>query len=124
MERTATPAAYGTLIPGLDPCSFHSLALDNSGTVWAWGYNSSGQLGDGTTIDRSASVPVSGPMTNVVLIAAGCWHSLAVKSDGMVWAWGDDYLGQLGGDWSLMALQHTFELSLLVAPYCRVYSFR
>jgi hypothetical protein len=65
----------------------HSLALKSDGTLWAWGDNLFGQLGDGTTTDRSTPVPVSG-LTGVVAVAAGNDYSLAVKSDGTLWAWG------------------------------------
>jgi uncharacterized repeat protein (TIGR01451 family) len=75
--------------------SAHSLRLFEDGTVWAWGWNEYGQVGDGTTTDRSAPVPVSG-LTRVVAVAAGDNFSLAVRNDGTVWAWGDDGMGQLG----------------------------
>ena len=80
---------------------YHGLALDDDGSVWAWGYNSTGQLGDGSTYTRSAPVQVKGPggigtLTDVVAIAAGAYHSLALKSDGSVWAWGYNSYGQLG----------------------------
>lgn len=73
----------------------HSLVLKTDGTVWAWGRNSSGQLGDGTTFDRANPVRVQG-LTQVIAVAAGQYHSLAVKSDGTVWAWGDNFYGKLG----------------------------
>lgn len=72
-----------------------SLAIKSDGTVGAWGYNGSGELGDGTHVTRFAPVPVSN-LANVVAISAGLSHSLAVKSDGTVWAWGYNYFGQLG----------------------------
>jgi len=76
--------------------SSHSLALKSDGTVWAWGSNNVGQLGDGTTTDRNRPVQVSG-LTNVIAITGGCEsHSLALKSDGTVWAWGYNNFGQLG----------------------------
>ena len=65
----------------------HSLALRADGTVWAWGWNGYGQLGDGTTSDRLRPVPVPG-LTGVVAVAGGAFHSLALKGDGTVWAWG------------------------------------
>lgn len=65
----------------------HSLALARDGTVWAWGYNRSGQLGDGTTDIRRTPVQVSG-LTDVIAIAASWAYSLAMKADGTVWAWG------------------------------------
>jgi alpha-tubulin suppressor-like RCC1 family protein len=75
----------------------HSLALKADGTVWAWGSNSFGQLGDGTIVGRLAPVQVTG-LSGVVAIATGAssWHSLAVKTDGSVWAWGWNGWGQLG----------------------------
>ncbi len=74
----------------------HSLALKSDGTVWSWGHNSNGQLGDGTTTDRGAPVAVAGGLTGVVAIAAGYHHSIAVKSDGTVRAWGINQYGNLG----------------------------
>ena len=75
----------------------HSLALDSSGTLWAWGRNNQGQLGDGGCEDN-ASLPVPVPgMTNTVAIAAHGYFaggdgefglSLAVEADGTVWEWG------------------------------------
>lgn len=79
---------------GFVPDGF-SLALKSDGTVWAWGRNNQGQLGDGTTTDRHVPVQVS-TITGITAIAAGGFHSLALKSDGTVWAWGDNYEGQLG----------------------------
>jgi alpha-tubulin suppressor-like RCC1 family protein len=65
-------------------------------TPWAWGYNGSGQLGNGTSISNStAPLQVSG-LNGVTAIAAGASHSLAVKSDGTAWAWGFNFYGQLG----------------------------
>jgi YD repeat-containing protein len=69
----------------------HTIALKNDGTVWTWGYNGSGQLGDGTALDNSASrsapIQVSG-LSGVVAIAAGENYTIALKNDGTVWTWG------------------------------------
>ena len=73
----------------------HTLAVKSDGTLWAWGGNFRGQLGDGTKTDRSTPVPVQG-LTGVVAVAAGEYHSLALKSDGTLWAWGFNNNGQLG----------------------------
>ena len=80
--------------------SAHSLALAADGTVWAWGDNSSGALGDGTTTNRTVPVHVmantGNMLTHVIAISAGTSHSLALAADGTVWAWGSNLLGQLG----------------------------
>jgi hypothetical protein len=74
---------------------YHSLALKSDGTVWAWGANDYGQLGNSAASDSSAPVQVSG-LSGVIAIAGGSRHSLALKSDGTVWAWGANDYGQLG----------------------------
>jgi hypothetical protein len=81
----------------------HGLALLANGTVWAWGGNSRGQLGDGSTADKDLPVQVlglggPGVLTGVKAIAAGGEHSLALLSDGTVLAWGANPEGQLGDD--------------------------
>ncbi|MBO7743100.1 hypothetical protein I8J29_02755 [Paenibacillus sp. MWE-103] len=74
----------------------HALALKQDGTVWSWGNNAFGQLGyGGTTIEDDPPVQVQ-DLDSVVAISTGSDHSLALKSDGTVWAWGSNYLGQLG----------------------------
>ncbi|MGI9021803.1 MAG: hypothetical protein ACR2HV_00950, partial [Acidimicrobiales bacterium] len=75
--------------------AFHSLALKADGTVWAWGWNGYGQLGDGTTASHSTPSQVLS-LSGVTAIAAGWVHNLAVKGDGSVWAWGWNNVGQLG----------------------------
>lgn len=73
----------------------HAVALRSDGTVWAWGTNNYGQLGDGTLTLRNSPVQVSG-LTGVVSVSCGVSFSLALKSDGTVWAWGQNNAGQLG----------------------------
>jgi alpha-tubulin suppressor-like RCC1 family protein len=78
-----------------------SLALRVDGTVWAWGANGAGQLGDGTTDVQPLPVQVrnaggDGYLTGVKAIAAGGRHALALKADGTAWAWGDNQRGQVG----------------------------
>lgn len=89
--RLATAARNNMLAGGA-----HNLALNDDGTLWAWGMNFSGQLGDGSTTDRAAPVQVS-DMSNVVSLAASSGSSFAVKSDGSLWAWGWNGNGDLGG---------------------------
>ncbi len=82
-------------VPQISGGGSHSLVLKPDGTVWAWGGNHAGQLGDGTTNPRKFAIQVKG-LEDVVSIAAGWEHNLAVKSDGTVWAWGNNRFGQLG----------------------------
>jgi alpha-tubulin suppressor-like RCC1 family protein len=72
-----------------------TLALKADGTVWGWGSNEFGELGDGTTTQRLSPVQTSG-LSDAVAIATGGSHSLALKSNGTLWAWGDNASGQLG----------------------------
>src|ERR1700730_10851209 len=72
------------------------LALKSDGSVMAWGDNENGRLGDGTTTNRLFPVAVVGLTSGVVSVAAGAGHSLALKSDVTVVAWGYNAFGQLG----------------------------
>ena len=80
-----------------------SLAVRNDGTVWAWGWNRDGQLGNNSTTDSSVPVKVVGPeglgvLTGIASIGAGGSHGLARKTDGTVWTWGFNGNGQLGNN--------------------------
>lgn len=70
------------------------VVLKDDGTVWTWGYNYSGQLGNGTTI--KSTVPVKVDISDVKKVAAGDYHAIALKEDGTVWAWGKNDKGELG----------------------------
>src|SRR5690348_15675294 len=70
-------------------------ALAQTGTVLGFGDNSVGQLGDNTTINRSLPTPTF-MLSAVKAIACGTGHTLALDAGGVVWAWGNNYYGQLG----------------------------
>jgi alpha-tubulin suppressor-like RCC1 family protein len=81
--------------------SNHSLAIKNDatndGTVWAWGWNAYGQVGNGDPGGANVTSPFQIPdLSGAVAVAAGEAHSLALLSDGTVWAWGKNDFGQLG----------------------------
>jgi alpha-tubulin suppressor-like RCC1 family protein len=65
------------------------------GTLWAWGLNQNGQLGDGTNVSRSIPVQI-GKDTDWAFIAAGKGHALAIKTSGILYSWGRNFNGQLG----------------------------
>ncbi|WP_174591115.1 RCC1 domain-containing protein [Methanocella conradii] len=73
----------------------HCAALKDDGTVWTWGDNSYGQLGDGTNKSRPIPMRVHG-LSNITHIAAGDAYTIAISEDGTIWGWGDDSCGQLG----------------------------
>jgi len=74
----------------------HVMAVKSDGTLWAWGYNGYGQLGTGTRNNYSSPVQV-GSLTNWATVSAGSTsHTLAVDTSGKLWAWGNNYYGQLG----------------------------
>jgi len=72
-----------------------SAILHSNGTVWTWGRNANGQLGDGTTVNRNIPVQVQN-LNNVTAIGASTEHTVALRYDGTVWAWGGNFSGRLG----------------------------
>ncbi len=77
----------------------HAVAIRADGTLWAWGYNFYGQLGDGTQANRHTPEQV-GTGTDWVSVAAGGAHTLAIRADGTLWAWGDNEDAEVGnGQW-------------------------
>lgn len=78
-------------------CLLFSLAVTTSGQVYAWGYNGSGELGDGTTTNRLTPVPVKLPTgVKVTAVRAGGVFALGLTSTGKVYAWGSNAAGELG----------------------------
>jgi alpha-tubulin suppressor-like RCC1 family protein len=96
-------SGYLTDITAIAVGRYHNLALKSDGTVWTWGYNNHGQLGDGTTADSPTPIQVvgqggSGFLTGITTIACGYYHTIAVKNDESAWAWGYNRYGQLGDE--------------------------
>jgi alpha-tubulin suppressor-like RCC1 family protein len=78
--------------------TLHSIGVRTNGTAWAWGNNAQGMLGDNTITNRSSPVSVVGGFTDWRQVSGGCGHSLGVRSNGTVWAWGCAFNGQLGNN--------------------------
>ena len=104
--KTAGTPMEGKTIVQISAKVWYALALASDGTVYSWGFNSWGQLGNGTSgTANNASAPVAvktagTPMDGktIVQVAAGATHSLALATDGTIYAWGKNEYGQLGND--------------------------
>ena len=87
----------------------HTIALKYDGTVWTWGNNTNGQLGNNSTENSSNPVQVksadgNGYLTNIIEISAGSDHNMALSKDGTVFTWGSNAYGQLGNGSSVNSM--------------------
>jgi alpha-tubulin suppressor-like RCC1 family protein len=90
--------SFGTNWRCVSAGSYHGMATKTDGTLWTWGDNSDGRLGDNTTINKSSPIQTISGGTNWKQLSASCCHSAAVKSDGSLWLWGANAGGRLGND--------------------------
>ena len=97
---TAPVASAEVAVTDVSAGDEFSCAVIEDGSVWCWGYNTYGNLGDGTTTERHEPVRVTllggGFVTNAVAVDTGETHACALTSDGAVWCWGGNDFGQLG----------------------------
>lgn len=114
------PATYAAAFkPSIAAGGNHTLQIRADGTLWAWGRNDRGQLGDGTTIDHTAPVQIA---SGYAQVAAGFDHTVAIKTDGTLWAWGNNYFGQLG-DGSTTARYRPIQIGSGYAQVAAGYDF-
>ena len=88
--------AFGTNWKLVSCGTYHSAAIKTDGTLWTWGQNNIGQLGDNTTTHRSSPVQTVAFGTNWKSVSCGRFLSTAIKTDGTLWTWGRNNAGQLG----------------------------
>jgi alpha-tubulin suppressor-like RCC1 family protein len=74
----------------------HAGAIRSDGTLWMWGYNNNGQLGDNTVVNKSSPVQTITYSSDWKQVACGYWHTAAIKTDGSLWCWGHNAYGNLG----------------------------
>ena len=104
LTNRATPMQIGVATDWVDiyASSGNTFAIKSDGTLWAWGSNSVGQLGNGNTTDSKVPVNIPSVVNNIpssskwVQVSSGPGHTVAIKSDGSLWAWGDNSRGKLG----------------------------
>jgi hypothetical protein len=83
----------GQSTPTLALGYYFTAAVKADGSLWTWGDNSYGQLGDGTTVSKSTPVHIAGQWK---ALTAGMYHVAAIKTDGTLWTWGRNSVGMLG----------------------------
>jgi alpha-tubulin suppressor-like RCC1 family protein len=95
-HTTFQPVSGLTGVTQVSAGFYHSVARKNDGTVWTWGLDYLGRLGTGPDVpDGLTPAPIT-TLSNIVSISAGGGHTLALRADGTVWAWGENAYGQLG----------------------------
>jgi uncharacterized repeat protein (TIGR03803 family) len=94
-QHLLTQPMPGTQWLSVTAGGFHTAAVRSDGTLWTWGYNNNGQIGDGTTTQRNAPVQI-GTAANWVKVTAGYYFTVGLRADGTLWAWGYNSDGQMG----------------------------
>jgi hypothetical protein len=100
-ERTHRSSPVQTVAAGTNwkqvaSGGFHTAAIKTDGTLWLWGQNAFGALGDNTSVSKSSPVQTIAGGTNWKSVAGGGFSTAAIKTDGTLWAWGNNNNGQFG----------------------------
>jgi alpha-tubulin suppressor-like RCC1 family protein len=96
-SQTSDPVQIaGTTWQSVSAGQSHTCAVMVDGTLWCWGSNTSGQLGDNTLDSKSTPVAVGTSGQTWAMVAAGVTHTCALATGGSLWCWGDNSAGQLG----------------------------
>lgn len=91
-------ASNGTMWRSVSAGPFHGAGIKTDGTLWAWGRNDNGGLGDNNLINKSSPVQTISGGTNWRLVRAAHFNTRAIKTDGTLWSWGNGYAGTLGNN--------------------------
>ena len=110
VSQTYPPAPVTANVIAANAANY--FAIKSDGSLWAWGENEKGQLGDGTTVSHYAPMKI---MDSVLSVSAGANHTVAIKADGSLWAWGWNEQGQLGDGTSANRLAPVKILDSIVA---------
>jgi alpha-tubulin suppressor-like RCC1 family protein len=100
----------------------HSLGIDLRGKSWSWGFNSQGQLGDNTTVNKSTPIAILGTNKTFCQISAGSAHSLGLDFRGKVWSWGFNYYGQLGDNSTSFGKRTPVDISGSNKTFCEIFA--
>jgi len=88
--------AGGTTWKQVSAARYLTAAIKTDGTLWIWGRNQYGQLGDNTVVSKSSPVQTTAGGTNWKQVSAWLWMTAAIKTDGTLWTWGQNNYGELG----------------------------
>ena len=96
-----------------------SLGIDDNGKTWSWGYNSKGQLGDRSILNRSTPVAVGGIIKTFCEISSGFYHSMGIDKNGKTWGWGYNNMGQLGVN-SIVSYSTPMAIDNIKKTFCQI----
>ena len=113
----STPVAFSDgsylkNVVSIDAEANQACAITTAGAMYCWGYNGHGELGDGTTTNRSYPTQVSGLSSGVVGLGMGLYHTCAIKTSGTLWCWGANNYAALGDN---TTTQRTSPVQVLAA---------